>query len=338
MNNSRTVFIDFLRVIASMAVVVLHVLSCFVLNGTGAVSVSALEKIEFFRMYLNWAVPVFFMITGYLFLGIKDSCTYGSIKKYIVKFVVILVTLGYFYALLERIFTEGIGWRVIGLSFVDVFAGRLWAHMWYVYAIIGIYLVLPVLKAFLDASEQNLKILLILMFVWNILLPDVCSLFGVSVGVQIPFGNDLIYVLAGAYIAKLSDELKRKLLPVGCGLVSAVIAVSWIAKVVGDITLNMSYHSLLIFGMAVGVFLIATAGFNCGRGNKLCTHLAPYTWGIYLLHPFFINVLFKVVNVKFDILYRNLWLSIPLTCIGIYLMTCLAVGILKKMPFVKKYI
>lgn len=57
--------------------------------------------------------------------------------------------------------------------------------MWYVYAIIGIYLVMPVIHRFMRDNVKELGILTVLLFVFTILLDTFEPLF--PVGFSIPF-------------------------------------------------------------------------------------------------------------------------------------------------------
>ena len=89
------------------------------------------------------------MITGYC-LSLKKECTYSYCLHHVLKFIKILFTVGLFYSLLEEVFiAKKFSITILGTSILNVFTGNLWDHMWFIYAIIGVYLVMPVLHSFM---------------------------------------------------------------------------------------------------------------------------------------------------------------------------------------------
>ena len=71
MNNSsvkqRIEYFDHLRILATLAVVTIHVCSPYWFNGD--VSSANWLFLNLFESASRWAVPIFFMISGTLFLG-----------------------------------------------------------------------------------------------------------------------------------------------------------------------------------------------------------------------------------------------------------------------------
>ena len=110
--KSRMPFISMLRIVAAFAVVVIH-------SRLFANHISA--AYDFVYAVVLWSVPVFFMITGYIFLGIKQNVDYKDIWKYVLRFAVVLVVLGMFYSLSERVFiARAFDVKMIWLALVDV--------------------------------------------------------------------------------------------------------------------------------------------------------------------------------------------------------------------------
>ncbi len=171
----RKYSIDLLRVISCLAVVLIHTISGPMTNYSGVLDAELETVLTRIHVLMNWSVPVFFMITGYCILG-KDEYTYRHCLKHVRKYLFVLATVGFFYALLEEFFiTKTICLSVILESCKNVVSGNLWDHMWYIYAIIGVYLVLPVLHAFLSSKKENRFILTGLLFLFTIVIPAVES-------------------------------------------------------------------------------------------------------------------------------------------------------------------
>lgn len=78
-------------------------------------------------------------------------------------------------------------------AFKNVIAGKLWEHMWFVYAIIGIYLVMPVVHGFIKLERKDSFILTAILFAFNILFPVFQK--WIPIGVELSFGGYLFYML-----------------------------------------------------------------------------------------------------------------------------------------------
>ena len=71
--NGRILYFDFLRIFATLAVMVLHVAA----QNWYSTSVSSFEwqTFNFFNSIVRWGVPIFVMISGALFLNERETHT-----------------------------------------------------------------------------------------------------------------------------------------------------------------------------------------------------------------------------------------------------------------------
>ena len=149
--KERAVFLDKLRVAATCAVVLLHTVTG-VMDHTD-MGDYPVEKTVFLVLLdlICWCVPVFLMISGYLFLNPDRKITMGKMLcRYCRRIVSALFVFGVPYACLEQIATERcFRWHMIGNSFLMVLRGESWSHMWYLYRLLGLYLCMPLLSAFM---------------------------------------------------------------------------------------------------------------------------------------------------------------------------------------------
>ena len=115
------------------------------------------------NILMNWAVPVFLMITGALLLDPNRQITYSDcIRKYAKRILLALFVFGIPFSMLEILLnTKSITVRSLFEAIINVINGNSWSHLWYLYALIGLYFVLPMLKAFVNNSDE--KTLLYLM-------------------------------------------------------------------------------------------------------------------------------------------------------------------------------
>ena len=93
--NDHSPFISILRIVAAFAVVMIH---------TRILANHATPAYNFVYAVALWSVPVFFMISGYIFLGIKQKVEYKNIAKNVFCSLTVLVALGMFFSLSERVF------------------------------------------------------------------------------------------------------------------------------------------------------------------------------------------------------------------------------------------
>ena len=242
----RKYSIDILRIMSAIAVIIIHVVSAPVANSTVEIDVSLKMNLNLIHSLMNWSVPVFFMITGYCLLN-KKECTYEYCFSHVLKYVCVLFTVGLFYALLEEIYIyRTINISVFVQSVLNVIQGNVWDHMWFVYAIIGIYLVMPIIHQFMQQGNKNIFILTVLLFFFNILLPTLEK--WISIGVVFPFSGYLFYVCFGGAVAKLKINKKLSYLIYLTGLLSIV----WI--IVDADRQNFGYKHLAVCLMAMSIF------------------------------------------------------------------------------------
>lgn len=330
--KKNTGFLSLLRILSALAVVVIHVVASSVTNYTGATSDTVVQVLDIVHVFMNWSVPVFFMITGFIFLGLKSECAFPKMKKYILRFLAALFVFGFCYAMLEHIYSaHTVNLDVLLSSIKDIFTGNLWDHMWYVYEIIGIYLVLPIIKPFVEKNSQNLLYATALTFVFNILLPSVGDILGVDIAFKIPFVRYMFYIFAGGQIAKMNlPRIKKNIIYIICGLIVSACMVGVFYRN----SISCAYTSLAICMMAVFLFLLFSLICSDYKESKLIKTISGLTWGIYLIHPLVLNVLIKVL--KFNPLDYPAYFSIPIVCIGVFVISLLFIFALKKIPLFKR--
>ena len=169
--------ISFLRITATLAVVWLHTCSTLVENRN--IFNLSWQQIQFYNSAyhaMNWAVPVFFMITGALLLNpMKEITIEKSVKKYIMRIFYPLCFWGIIYAFLMILSNEKrIGFYMLPKSIEYVIEGKSFSHLWYLYVLIGIYLILPLIKSFINnCCKRDIDYLLFVLFIMDFVFPFV---------------------------------------------------------------------------------------------------------------------------------------------------------------------
>lgn len=328
--------ISCLRIFATVCVVWLHTCSTLCENQL-IFNLDKKQSLFFSASYqtVNWAVPVFFMITGMLFLRPdKHINAKECFFKYTRRIFLALVIFGLPYATLKMIMTEGWNMSVFYKTMLMVISDTGFGHLWYLYALIGIYLIMPVLKNFCDkTSDDELKFILGVLFVFNFCFPLLSRLTKYNIAFQTQISYPIFYVLIGHWLFENKQRLNKKIL---CSVMLSCILLIWIFNV-NNFTPEIwtQYDSPLIALLAASIFaLFITKEWQSTRKlwelDRLC-------FGVYLIHPLFIQFTYRVLRItpiKFP-LYPVMAVLIAM------FFTCLAFGatwIIRKIPIMKKYI
>ncbi len=322
MEKKHVGYIDLLRVVSAFAVVMIHVVSLSSVS-CGTLSVETRLVLENVHNLLRWSVPIFCMITGFLFLGGRRECTYRTISGKILHLILLLVLVGGFYSLLEQIYTEKRFSPVMFLRALnDIFTGNLWTHMWYLYMIIGVYLMLPIVVPFFRKEASEVSVLCAISFLFTILLPDMMKLWGSSTGFSFPVVGYSFYVFMGGLLGRIRYR-KWHLGAAVIGIVTGAILI--LSPLYERIAVN--YRSLPVAMMTVGIFVIAAICFEKYVSGRIVGMLALCSGGIYLLHPLFLNLQIRVFKVN-PLDYPGI-LSIPINSVIIFGISALGVYLIK---------
>lgn len=141
-------FLDRLRVWATLGVVLLHTVTG-VLDGCDLTGRESARMVFVALRSMNvWCVPVFLMISGFLFLRPEKKLGFREmLGKYVKRVALALAAFGTPFALMELVVGNGsFRPRMLLEAFAMVLRGESWAHLWYLYLILGLYLVTPVLR------------------------------------------------------------------------------------------------------------------------------------------------------------------------------------------------
>ncbi len=293
--------ISIMRIIATIAVIFLHTCNT-ISNNSDKYVLSDNQRVYFsLGVYLmNWSVPVFLMITGALLLNKEKVISYKDcIAKYTKRIVFALFIFGIPFSMIESIFNKKqINIKIFIKAISDVCTGNSWSHLWYLYSLIGIYLVIPLLKTFVDKVERkDVRVILVVLFLFNFILPVFKSLFSVDIAFEIPIQSyTVFYVLLGEYLygeKQILVQYKKMCLGI---LIVLCVFVGLINKYYFLYSgILLGYNSPLIAVIAALIFLLLK-GCSIKNINHLWK-LDRLCFGVYLIHPVFINFTYKFTKI-----------------------------------------
>ena len=336
MIKKRKTFLDVLRVMAAIGVALYHVLTSST-NLDPVIPQITRDLVTALSNVLLWHVPTFLLITGYLWLSDERECTYAKVFPGVRRYVLVLFTVGLSYALMERFFVSGtVSFEVLLGALKDVVTGELWVSMWYVYAIIGIYLALPLLKPYFQHSSlKNIGILTGLFFFFGVITPTVAETTGYQFPISFPVANPAypaFYICAGGLLSKLTFPRKAAVTGIVTFCLSSCCAFvfAWLFPTITHWVMVFSAISAISLFVAVRIWVEDVPEIPWLR----C--MADCSFGIYLFHQLAINVMIKLLHIY--PLQKLPLLSVPCALLAVVAGSFGITWLLRKLRWVRKYI
>ncbi len=289
--KKRIFYLDLLRVWAILSVVLLHCIMPILTRGDLYSRTS-----WYISLVLNEicraGVPLFLMISGALLLGDARSAEIGTFyKKRLPRLLVPLFVWHTLYYILHAVFRDG-GWGVRSY-FSSLFGSGSAYHMWFVYALLGIYLITPFLKRITDGCTigQLALLLAIVSFpgairpLWNMTADASVYLFD---PLMEPY---LAYFLLGYLLSRI--RLAGWMLPVSLLFAAGGLSLGIFGNLsvctpeTMELPFNGGYmlNHLLLAG---AIFLLARLLTENIRIYKTavaaCARLSDTSFGVYWIH------------------------------------------------------
>lgn len=303
--NKRIIYVDCLRILSIIAVIALHY-TAEILTTSNNFNTPSWWISNFFNSISRFAVPVFFMISGAMILRTEVHSYKAFFKKRIVPLLISLVSWSLIYGLYNQYVI--LKSNMNGFEFFLDFCYRLltdrnYVHLWFLYAIIAIYLTVPLLSKLIKAcSEKDLRYYLILWFVISIggrLLYDIVErLTGTGINIpllNIPFFTGYLgYFILGYYLYHFNLPARMKNIMFNLGFLSFFIApvATYLVSVYRGVLDEMFYgnYSITTFFMAVGMFIYFQSkeeALSAKVNHKvqiLIGSVSKASFSVYLIH------------------------------------------------------
>lgn len=353
LSGPRKQFLDVLRVLATCAVVLMHVL-------TGATDVTDASIVPEYRSLLlsvmdlvTWCVPIFLLISGYLFLNPERTLTYPvMIKKYCRRIALAILLFGVPYAASELVVTERtFRIRMIPEALKMTLMGHTWSHMWYLYLILFLYLITPLLKKVLRVLPVwGVAAVMAVIFLGSSVAPFLNKVLDVNSIPVLPDGGVyFLYYLCGYFFA-VREVCVDKGRNVWLTVAVAVLALGMIlSRTLAGFSIQMAYNYPFTVLLAV---LLFAAGWN----GSIKKHRLPWqeagalSFAVYLVHPVYVNLLYKFVKITpFTVLEQCgvqsvaagqavLILLLAAFCLVVLALATATAWVLRKIPVLRKFV
>ncbi|MCA0238704.1 MAG: acyltransferase family protein [Bacteroidetes bacterium] len=251
------------------------------------------------------AVPLFVMLSGYLLLS-KDYPLPVFLKKRFARIIIpALFWMGVYllYSFIAK-GTPSTVWEVVK----SIVSGPVHYHLWFIYLIIGLYLIYPILRAWVKtATEQELLYFLILCAFCTWVYKILYVFANLSIGIYFElFTNNAGYFVLGFYLGNkpAADESKpgrpwafsqRQLGYIGlaliiAGTVATALLSYWFSHSKGqNFTFFYDYLTPNVSLSAIGWFLFVKYTCNARPLIDIEKDFAAASFGIYLAHVLVID-------------------------------------------------
>ncbi len=350
--KARTIYLDYLRVLATFAVIVIH--TCADIWLEGSVFSFPWNVLTVYECMARWCVPIFIMISGVLFLNPQKDINFKKIfTKNILRLLIAYIFWSFAHAIMENRLDLNI------LKILSQTVGGT-THLWFVPMIIGIYLVIPLVKGIVTDPRQT-KFFLILFFLFTILIPQTiviiydCLNINLLVLLADPFRNFLKnmnlflpmgyvgYFVLGFAINHIELTKKHRIFIYAAGLLGFIFtfALTIFASVhlSKPATFFYDYLTVNVLLESIAVFVFFKYLFQkikiSDKINSFVAKLSKYSFGIYLCHMLVLKVAEKI-GLTADSF--NPIFAVPVTALFVFVVSCIISAIIHKIPILKKYI
>lgn len=336
--STETAWLDAGRMLAVAAVVVLHVSGSVVTQGE--FGSSAWWAGNLYDAATRWSVPVFVMISGALLLDERRSEGAGHFyRRRVARILVPLVFWTVVFVAWTAVRTRGAGDEYdIGDAVEAVVSGKPYFHLWYLYMLVGLYLVTPVVRVIVRGySRRTLWLFTAAAFA----LSAVDEFRGATYNNDdelfltwfVPF---LGYFVAGHLIAT-SNRRVGWLVPSLAVLVSAAATAAGCflrgrAEDPQEGLYFYGYLSVTVIPMAIAVMWTLKSLTFGEQATRRLSRFAASALGVYLVHPLFLDTL----RMRVRLVDLQPWVSIPAAAALIFAASLLVVGALRSVPLLRR--
>lgn len=312
-NKDEILWVHGVRAIAIFSVIFLHASALLLIESEFASYSWWVGNI--YNSFVRMAVPIFFMISGFLILS-KDEATYVFYKKRVSKVLAPFIVWTIFYSVWLHLYRAGLPYAEYDWSSVS---RHLWQpsyyHMWFLYILFAFYLAMPVFKRIIDV--QNRSLVKKIVFAWFILfyiLPipyyfaadsflstDQQAKIAADLFILSKFVNFFGYLYLGYLLGTM--KITRNHFIASCW----IVLLGYLVIVFGCYYATLRDGGVLneyFYGNSPGIVIYAIASFIVMRYllemkavnfndkyKSTIILLGTVSFGVYLLHPLIMDIL-----------------------------------------------
>lgn len=346
--NRETNF-DLLRIIATIAVIIVHISAVFKngitdLNVFGYLYTEHIPTIILYDTILRFSVPCFVMISGAFLLANEKNADYKYFYKKSLKSIGVYTAIfSVLYVLYDEllIIKRGSNLRDLIIPIKSLIKGVPYYHMWYLYTLLIIYMFVPVIiriKRDIDSKVFG-QVSWIILIITSISGWTSTFTLNWSISKAICFVGYLLigYQIRIYYLNKKSNIKAMLYLIAGCVVGLILSYIQYQHSINGLAEYDEKYSLVDIFNpliVVMSVLIFAAFSQMKIKTDKL-RKLASDTFVIYLFHGGVITVLNPIMK-KIDAGGLDCRIIIPAYAVIVFIISLLLARIYKAMFVSKK--
>ncbi|MBN7762755.1 acyltransferase family protein [Nitratireductor aquibiodomus] len=292
--SDRVFWIDFIRASAAIMVIVLHAGSPY-LSRPGRFPEWQWNTILAVEAWIQVSVPLFFMISGFLFLKKETVAFVRPIKRATAALL--------FYTAVAMVYNATLKDIPASETLNSFLYAKPFYHLWFFYPLIGVYAIFYFMKPRFELGWMGaLAVLVVMCFIGS----GTQSLFAHYINKSSRIFLDgtfiiyLLYAFLGFYLATTNGLSRRATVAVFCALIVNTAAIAIFTKEATTasgktFTLYYQYQSpLVIIGSAMTFLLlreIAQLIIRTTYVRNAVTYISRFSLGIFGLHAFILDYL-----------------------------------------------
>ena len=346
-NKNRIYYIDILRAISCIAVVMIHASANYVMKNFGDINFIVGDIID---SLFRFAVPIFLMISGSLLLDENYNYTEIKNKNRIIKMIQFFIFWSFLYMLIFTIIIPIKNGHRPNIKISIGTFGLGYYHLWFVYLIVGLYLLLPLLRLWIkDKNIRYVRYFIFLAIIFGFLLPqfvEIGSYFSNVfdnlqtilnyIGMDYVSGY-LLYFILGWYLRFY--EIKNKKIIYFLGIISIIFEISMTyflslhfnkaIQTYSNLSLNVLFQSMMVY------IYIKDKYSKAKKNNTFINFISHYSLGIYAIHACIIDLTYMLLD-KSDI--TSSLIGIPILFLVSFGISLLGSFMMNKTNLLKKFV
>ena len=305
--KKRIKYCDLLRFLAIISVILIHVVADF------RKMFFTLDKRYYFLFTVfdslaRTGVPLFFMFTGMFLLNNKQNERYSEfVKKTIKKLVIPLLFVSFIYYVYDCATLKSVSFSLFNFI-TGFYSNSIKYHLWYMYSIILIYLLIPFLKVGVQHLKKNgLRNLIILIFIFGFCTSTItqfCDYFEIPNfdGISYPIIlTQLNYLFLGYYLYKYNATLKARKVFYILGILSLICipVFDFILRTEARGELFAQPERIFPFFLTIALFIFVKNNYDKWHINRKIENffagIASLSLYIYLFHVLILEISRKII-------------------------------------------
>lgn len=301
--KERETWLDFIKIVACFLVVMLHTISY-------GLSENVITPSLLVYYIGTFAIPLFFMVNGYLQLRRKVS------YKYVIKKIIKIVVIVFFWNLIIILLKYAINGEIENpiLATINSFIQRgNFTQFWFLGSLILIYFILPLLCRIFNDTKKIYKYFVLFLFLICIFM-NIFNIYNHHNGNEIikdtviqtfRLWTWLFYFCIGGLLSKsnILEKIPKKL-HIILSLILCLITVIFFYKFslifYGSLYAENFYDSFLVIVSSIFIFT-AIKRINF-KQNEMVTKLSSLSMGIYIVHTYVIKIVRNFIPISSNIL------------------------------------